>query len=85
MKKIELKQLVKEELNKILKEEFYRLPGHVIGNELYSIVNNLKSIYSSLINGDDFNVKEFNQIISGLQKIKKEAKSFNSENEVPVS
>jgi len=37
------------------------------------------------MNGDDFDVKSFTAIIDKLNKIKKEAKAFNSEDDVPVS
>jgi len=85
MKKSELKKIIKEELKNVLKESFYRLPGHVIGNEFYSVVNQLKSIYDGQKNGNDFNPKDLANIISTLQAIKKEAKQFNSEDEVPIS
>ena len=64
---------------------FYRLPGHVVGNELYVVARDLKSFADSQLNGDDFDVKSFTSIIDKLNKIKKEAKAFNSEDDVPVS
>jgi len=78
-------KFIKNVEEKLLKESFYRLPGHVIGNEFYSAFEKLQSIYDSQRNGNDFNIKEFNNVISQLQKIKKEAKQFNFEEEVPVS
>jgi len=77
-------KFIKNVEEKLLKESFYRLPGHVIGNEFYSAFEKLQSIYDSQRNGNDFNIKEFNNVISQLQKIKKEAKQFNFEEEVPV-
>ena len=64
---------------------FYRLPGHVIGNELYVVTDLLKSFYSTQTNGNDFNMKNFAHIISMLQKIKAEAKQFGDKEDVPVS
>jgi len=70
---------------KPLEESFMRLPGHVIGNELYSVKQEFESFYSSQKNGNDFNAKALNDIIKSLQDIKKEAKKFNSPEDVPVS
>ena len=64
---------------------FYRLPGNVVGNELYVVARDLKMFADSQMNGDDFDVKSFASIIDKLNKIKKEAKAFNSEDDVPVS
>jgi len=85
MKKTELKKIIKEELKKVLSESFWRLPGHVIGNEFYTVVNQLQTIYDGQKNGNDFNPSDLNRIIMTLQKIKKEAKQFNSIEEVPIS
>ena len=75
------------EANHALSEaaSFYRLPGNVVGNELYVVARDLKSFADSQMNGDDFDVKSFTSIIDKLNKIKKEAKAFNSEDDVPVS
>lgn len=64
---------------------FLRLPGHVIGNELYVVTKELKSFTDSQMNGSDFNEKAFDKIIKTLKDICLEAKRFNSEDEVPVS
>lgn len=72
----------KEQLNE---GSFYRLPGHVIGNEFYRAHDALDSFYKTQINGNDFNEKNFDSIIKMLQAIRKEAKKFNSAEEVPVS
>ena len=64
---------------------FMRLPGHVIGNELYQAKQNLESIVSSLTNGDDYIDKEMTTLIKMLQNIRKEAKKFEVGDEVPVS
>jgi hypothetical protein len=74
-----------KELKLPLEESFMRLPGHVIGNELYSVKQAFESFYSSQKNGNDFNAKALNDIIKSLQGIKKEAKKFNSLEDVPVS
>ena len=79
----EIKSLISE--GKPLEESFMRLPGHVIGNELYSVKQEFESFYSSQKNGNDFNAKALNDIIKSLQAIKKEAKKFNSPEDVPVS
>jgi hypothetical protein len=64
---------------------FYRIPSNVIGNELYTVTRDLKMFADSQMNGNDFDVKSFSAIIGKLNKIKSEAKSFKSEDEVPVS
>ena len=68
-----------------IEEAFSRLPGHVIGNELYSINRKLDIFLSGQMNGDDVNEKELNQIIKSLTNIKKEVKRFNKKEDVPVS
>jgi translation initiation factor 2 beta subunit (eIF-2beta)/eIF-5 len=84
LKKIE-KEMKKRGLKEQLTESFMRLPGHVIGNELYSVKQAFESFYSSQKNGNDFNAKALNDIIKSLQSIKKEAKKFNKPEDVPVS
>lgn len=64
---------------------FMRLPGHVIGNELWRANEALKSFTASQLNGNDFNAKNFNEIIAMLTKIKGEAKGFADGEDVPVS
>ena len=64
---------------------FYRLPGYVVGNDLYAATKQLKAFTDGQMNGNDFDVKLFAAIIDKLNKIKKEAKAFNSEDDVPVS
>ena len=66
-------------------DDFYRLPGHVINNELYVAVKNLNSIQSSLRNGNDFDVSSFKSVITSLNAIAKQAKSFKADEKVPVS
>ena len=79
----EIKTLINNE--PLVTESFMRLPGHVIGNELYSVKQAFESFYSSQKNGNDFNAKALNNIIKSLQSIKKEAKKFDSPEDVPVS
>ena len=62
-----------------------RLPGNVVGNELYVVNKDLASFTASQLNGDDFDAKRFDSIISRLTKIKKEAKGFADGADVPVS
>ena len=64
---------------------FSRLPGNVIGNELYVATKNLKSFMDSQTSGNDFDEKAFNNIISALKEIKLKAKRFDNTDEVPVS
>jgi hypothetical protein len=61
---------------------FERLPKSVINNELYVTFNNFKSIYDSLMNGDDFDEKRFQGIINDLVQIKSQAKKFNNPGEI---
>lgn len=68
-----------------LDESFMRLPGHVIGNELYVAQKRLKEIYESLKAGNDFNDKDFSNLITKLISIRKEAKRFRFKEEVPVA
>jgi len=83
MKQSELKQIIREEIQK-LDEGFYRLPSHVVGNELYKAHKLLNYIYDSQKNGNDFDMKNINSLISQLQSIKKQAKQFNSGDDVPL-
>ena len=68
-----------------LDEAFDRLPGHVIGNELFTAHKSLTAFLSSQQNGNDVDIKKLNQIIKDLQDIKKQVKKFNKPEEVPVS
>ena len=68
-----------------LEESFYRLPGHVINNELYVLNREIDTFTKGQLNGNDFDETAFNSFIRQMQKIKKEAKKFNSEEDVPVS
>jgi len=67
------------------KKTFHRLPGHVIGNELYNLKQLFESIYSTQTHGDDFDMKRFNYFITLAKKIKSEAKLFKVGEDVPVS
>jgi hypothetical protein len=61
---------------------FMRLPKDVIGNDLYSVTNQLKSVYDSLNAGNDFKEQEFDAVIKRLQEIKKQAKKFKDNKEI---
>ena len=82
---LEQSQRILEKREQLDEGAFYRLPGHVIGNEFYRAHDALDSFYKTQINGNDFNEKNFDSIIKMLQAIRKEAKKFNSAEEVPVS
>ena len=62
---------------------FMRLPTTVINNELFVTARSLKRVFDNFSYGSDFDPKEFDKIIKTLQEIRKKAKSFNSEDEVP--
>ena len=62
--------------------EFERLSNSTKSNELYITYNNFKSMYDSLMNGDDFDGKRFQGIINELTNIKNKAKKFKSANEI---
>lgn len=64
---------------------FWRLPVHVINNELFVVRKVFSSIYENATNGDDFDPEMFAKLLSQLSKIKKEAKQFKVGDEVPVS
>ena len=67
-----------------LDEAFLRLPGEMINGELPMAIRDLESILRGLKAGNDFDAKGFNKQIARLNTIKKEAKKFNSEDEVPT-
>ena len=67
-----------------LDEAFLRLPGEMINGELPMAIRDLESILRGLKAGNDFDAKGFNKQIARLNAIKKEAKKFNSEDEVPT-
>jgi len=64
--------------------DFYRLPGHIINNELFVAVRNLNALQQGLRNGDDLNLNDLKSIISTLQDVAKEAKGFSAGAEVPL-
>lgn len=68
-----------------LEEGFMRLPGNVIGNELFDVQKALTAFYDSQAAGNDVDIKKLNQIIKELNAIKKEVKRFNKPKDVPVS
>lgn len=79
------KDSVKEEAELNEGASFMRLPGHVIGNELWQANKALDSFTSSQLKGNDFNAKNFDQILSTLTTVRKEAKTFTDPESVPVS
>jgi hypothetical protein len=68
-----------------LEEAFMRLPGNVIGNELFAVQKALTAFYDSQTAGNDVDIKKLNQIIKELNAIKREVKRFNKPEDVPVS
>ena len=64
---------------------FYRLPGNVINNELYVALKMLNNMSNTIKSGNDFDKKQFDKIISSLQKISKSSKKFSDGDEVPLS
>ena len=62
-----------------------RLPGNVIGNELFTVQKELVAFYSSQTAGNDVDIKKLNTIIKKLNTIKKAVKTFNKPEDVPVS
>jgi hypothetical protein len=67
-----------------LDEAFLRLPGEMINGELPMAIRDLESILKGLKAGNDFDAKGFNKQMSRLTAVKKAAKKFNSEDEVPT-
>lgn len=70
-------RLVKEDL-KTEKNYYWRLPKKVIGNELYPVQRNLKSLYDTVSNDNDLNMEQLEGIIRRLNKIKDAAKRFEA-------
>ena len=68
-----------------LEEAFMRLPGNVIGNELFVVQKELAAFYNSQTAGNDVDIKNLNKIIKDLNTIKKAVKKFNKPEDVPVS
>jgi hypothetical protein len=66
-------------------DSFYRLPGHVINNELFVAVRNLNTLQSSLRNGNDLDLKSLKSVIKNLNDIAKQAKSFKASDKIPLS
>ena len=73
---------VKPMKKKIAESSFYRLPKSDIGNTLYEAKMALDSFYSSAKNGNDIKPDYLNNIISLLNNVKKNIKSFNKPDEV---
>lgn len=67
-----------------LDEAFLRLPGDAINGALPRVIKDLEGMLGSLKVGNDFDEKRFNKNIAALNTIKKEAKKFNSKEEVPT-
>ena len=86
-----MKDLIKQSKNILegkevnIEEAFMRLPGNVIGNELFTVQKELAAFYSSQTAGNDVDIKKLNTIIKDLNTIKKAAKKFNKPEDVPVS
>ena len=76
MKKSELKQLIKEVLTEGDKS-FYRLPKTTIGNQFYSTMKKLNSLYDFVKNDNDFDPETLKSIIGELNKILNSAKKFD--------
>jgi hypothetical protein len=74
-----------EELPLTEGSSFQLLPPHVISNELYTVMNNFKSLYASIKAGNDYDGRAMASIINKLNKIHKEARTFSSEDEVPTA
>ena len=71
-----VKQVI-ENKEEDLEEAFMRLPGTVIGTDLFVLQRDLKDFLYSQMNNRDFNPKQFDDMIKRMQKIKKSAKKFN--------
>ena len=82
----QLYKKVKEDVQEAveLDEAFLRLPGEMINGELPMAIRDLESILKGLKAGNDFDAKGFNKQMSRLTAVKKAAKKFNSEDEVPT-
>jgi hypothetical protein len=84
-----MKNLIEQSKNVLegetIEEAFMRLPGNVIGNELFTAQKALVAFYSGQTSGNDVDIKTLNGIIKDLNTIKKSVKKFNKPEDVPVS
>ena len=81
MNKRQLDILIENQVKKQLKEEYWRLPKKVIGNDLYAVSKQLNTIYQWLSYNNDYKEGSLDNIIKKLIEIKKTAKKFNGEEE----
>ena len=72
-----VKEVIEDKQEENLEEAFMRLPGTVIGTDLFVLQRDLKDFLYSQMNNRDFNPKQFDDMIKRMQKIKKSAKKFN--------
>ena len=57
-----------------INEKYYRLDDKTVGNEFYVLQREIQSMYKSLSNGNDFNMNDWKQIKSLVDKIEKSVK-----------
>jgi len=67
-----------------LEERFLRLFGSTV-HDLQKVTSRLNTFCNGQVNGNDFDEKEFNDIVNKLKGIKLDTKAFDSEDEVPVT
>ena len=63
-------------------DEIVRLPGSVVGGDLYSASKRLENIFIDQDDGKNFNPSEIDDVIALLNKVKSSAKSFQSEADI---
>lgn len=63
--------------------EFWRLPKNAAtGNDFYIAQKNLQLIYDAVKNGQNFDMDMFDKTLQTLEKIKKQAKKFQNDEDI---
>ena len=70
--------LLENKIRKMVREEYSRANKKTIGNELYTAMKSVKSLYDRLSAGNDFEPEDSDRIIQKLQRIKDSAQNFDS-------
>jgi len=69
---------IRKKIRGMVREEYSRVSKKTIGNELYTTMKSVKSLYDRLSAGNDFEPEDIDRIIQKLQRIKDSAQNFDS-------
>lgn len=76
-KNIKVRQVIREEIRKVLKEEYYRLEDKKGKDYLYTAYKDLKQLYESVIeHGNDFDMRLFKNCLFNLDALKNTIKKY---------